>query len=72
MKITAGELYNMGVVDRVIPEHGYFSSEIVEMIKTNLITELDELSQLPLENSLKVVINVLENIKNPTCASLKS
>lgn len=63
MKITAGELYNMGVVDRVIPEHGYFSSEIVEMIKTNLITELDELSQLPLENSLKVVINVLENIK---------
>lgn len=53
MKITAGELYNMGVVDRVIPEHGYFSSEIVEMIKTNLITELDELSQLPLEQLLE-------------------
>ena len=53
MKITAGELYNMGVVDRVIPEHGYFSSEIVEMIKTNLITELDELSQLPLEKLLE-------------------
>ena len=28
MKITAGELYNMGVIDKVIPEHGYFSSEI--------------------------------------------
>ena len=53
MKITAGELYNMGVVDRVIPEHSYFSSEIVEMIKTNLITELDELSQLPLEKLLE-------------------
>ena len=52
MKITAGELYNMGVIDKVIPEHGYFSSEIVEMIKTNLISELEELSQLPLEQLL--------------------
>ncbi|HES7524454.1 TPA: acetyl-CoA carboxylase carboxyl transferase subunit alpha, partial [Streptococcus pyogenes] len=26
MKITAGELYKMGIVDRIIPEHGYFSS----------------------------------------------
>lgn len=53
MKITAGELYNMDVIDKVIPEHGYFSSEIVEMIKTNLITELDELSQLSLEQLLE-------------------
>ena len=53
MKITAGELYNMGVIDKVIPEHGYFSSEIVEMIKTNLISELEELSQLPLEQLLE-------------------
>ena len=53
MKITAGELFNMGVVDKVIPEHGYFSSEIVEMIKSNLISELDELSQLPLEQLLE-------------------
>lgn len=53
MKITAGELYNMDVVDKVIPEHGYFSSEIVEMIKTNLIAELDELSKLPLEELLE-------------------
>ena len=30
------------VIDKVIPEHGYFSSEIVEMIKTNLISELEE------------------------------
>lgn len=53
MKITAGELYNMDVVDKVIPEHGYFSSEIVEMIKTNLIAELDELSKLTLEELLE-------------------
>ncbi|GEB11068.1 acetyl-CoA carboxylase carboxyl transferase subunit alpha [Streptococcus equinus] len=53
MKITAGELYNMDVVDKVIPEHGYFSSEIVEMIKTNLIAELDELSKLSLEELLE-------------------
>lgn len=53
MKITAGKLFNMGVVDKVIPEHGYFSSEIVEMIKSNLISELDELSQLPLEQLLE-------------------
>ena len=31
MKITAGELLNMGVVDKVIPEHGYFSSEIAQI-----------------------------------------
>lgn len=53
MKITAGELYNMDVVDKVIPEHGYFSSEIVEMIKTNLIAELDELSKLSLEELIE-------------------
>ena len=53
MKITAGELLNMGVVDKVIPEHGYFSSEIVDMIKQNLITELERLSQLPLDTLLE-------------------
>ena len=28
MKITSGELLNMGIVDKVIPERGYFTSEI--------------------------------------------
>ena len=27
MKITSGELLNMGIVDKVIPERGYFTSE---------------------------------------------
>ena len=30
MKITSGELLNMGIVDKVIPERGYFTSEIIE------------------------------------------
>ncbi|MFR8245779.1 MAG: acetyl-CoA carboxylase carboxyl transferase subunit alpha, partial [Streptococcus sp.] len=34
MKITSGELLNMGIVDKVIPERGYFTSEIIEAIKT--------------------------------------
>lgn len=53
MKITAGELLNMQVVDKVIPEHGYFSSEIVAMIKTNLIEELEKLSQLSIDDLLE-------------------
>ena len=36
MKITSGELLNMGIVDKVIPERGYFTSEIIEAIKTAL------------------------------------
>lgn len=53
MKITAGELLNMQVVDKVIPERGYFSSEIVDMIKTNLIEELEKLSQLSIDDLLE-------------------
>ena len=53
MKITAGELLNMQVVDKVIPEHAYFSSEIVDMIKTNLIEELEKLSQLSIDDLLE-------------------
>ncbi|SDB42387.1 acetyl-CoA carboxylase carboxyl transferase subunit alpha [Streptococcus henryi] len=53
MKITAGELYKMDVVDKVIPEHGYFSSETVAMLKEELIAEIEVLSQLPLEELLE-------------------
>ena len=45
MKITSGELLNMGIVDKVIPERGYFTSEIIEAIKTAIVDELAELSQ---------------------------
>lgn len=53
MKITAGELYKMGIVDRIIPEHGYFSSEITEMIKAHLIEEMGNLQAKPLEQLLE-------------------
>ena len=53
MKLTAGELYKMDVIDKVVPEHGYFSSEIVENIKTSLIEDLDRLSALPLDQLLE-------------------
>lgn len=53
MKITSGELLNMGIVDKVIPERGYFSSEIIEAIKTAIVDELAELSQLSTEDLLE-------------------
>ena len=48
MKITSGELLNM-----VIPERGYFTSEIIEAIKTAIVDELAELSQLSTEDLLE-------------------
>ena len=53
MKITSGELLNMGIVDKVIPERGYFTSEIIEAIKAAIIDELAELSQSSTENLLE-------------------
>ena len=53
MKITSGELLNMGIVDKVIPERGYFTSEIIEAIKTAIVDELAELSQFSTENLLE-------------------
>lgn len=53
MKITSGELLNTGIVDKVIPERGYFTSEIIEAIKTAIVDELAELSQLSTEDLLE-------------------
>ena len=53
MKITSGELLNMGIVDKVIPERGYFTSEIIEAIKTAIVDEFAELSQLSTEDLLE-------------------
>lgn len=50
MKITSGELLKMGIVDKVIPERGYFTSEIMEAIKTALVDELTALGQLATED----------------------
>ena len=53
MKITSGELLNMGIVDKVIPARGYFTREIIEAIKTAIVDELAELSQLSTEDLLE-------------------
>ncbi|WP_201553067.1 acetyl-CoA carboxylase carboxyl transferase subunit alpha [Streptococcus salivarius] len=53
MKITSGELLNMGIVDKVIPERGYFTSEIIAAIKTAIVDELAELGQLSTEDLLE-------------------
>ena len=46
MKITSGELLNMGIVDKVIPERGYFTSEIIEAIKTAIVDELARIKSI--------------------------
>lgn len=53
MKITSFELLKMGVVDQVISERGYFVAELMEQVKSELIRELDQLQQLPLEDLLE-------------------
>ncbi|MGT2933880.1 acetyl-CoA carboxylase carboxyl transferase subunit alpha [Streptococcus catagoni] len=53
MKITARELYRMEVIDRIIPERGYFTSEIVEEIKKSLFSTLTSLRELPLDELLE-------------------
>ena len=53
MKITSSELLNMGLIDKIIPERGYFTSEILEAVKTAIVDELKELSQLSTEDLLE-------------------
>lgn len=53
MKITSSELLNMGIIDKIITERGYFTSEILEAVKTAIVDELKELSQLSTEDLLE-------------------
>ncbi|MGT2895756.1 acetyl-CoA carboxylase carboxyl transferase subunit alpha [Streptococcus entericus] len=53
MKITSYELLKLDVVDKVIPEYGKFTNEVVATLKSELIKELDHLCQLPLEELLE-------------------
>ncbi|EHI70864.1 acetyl-CoA carboxylase carboxyl transferase subunit alpha [Streptococcus ictaluri] len=52
MKITAADLLGLGVIDRIIPERGYFSSEIIANMKTQLISTLADLKAKPLDSLL--------------------
>lgn len=53
MKITSSELLNMGIIDKIIPERGYFTSEILEAVKTAIVDELKELSQLSTDDLIE-------------------
>ncbi|WP_221913124.1 acetyl-CoA carboxylase carboxyl transferase subunit alpha [Streptococcus halichoeri] len=53
MKMTSKELKELTVIDRIIPERGYFSSEIIQAIKDQLIEELAKLSQLSISELIE-------------------
>ncbi len=64
MKITSHELLQMEVVDKVIPERGFNNHELLAAVKEEIAAELDNLSQLPLEQLWKIAIRDSGNIKN--------
>ena len=53
MKITSHELLDMGVVDKVIPEAGLSNQDLLYAVKQEIVAELANLSQLPLEQRLE-------------------
>lgn len=53
MKLTAAELLEMGIVDKVIPERGRLTGEIVSQLKGELVAELAHLASLPLDQLLQ-------------------
>ncbi|WP_247906251.1 acetyl-CoA carboxylase carboxyl transferase subunit alpha [Streptococcus anginosus] len=53
MKITSHELLDMGVVDKVIPEAGLSNQDLLHAVKQEIVAELANLSQLPLEQLLE-------------------
>lgn len=53
MKITARELYQMDVIDAIIPERGYFSSEIVLRIKSQLTETFAELQKKSIDQLIE-------------------
>ena len=53
MKITSHELLDMGVVDKVIPEARLSNQDLLYAVKQEIVAELANLSQLPLEQLLE-------------------
>lgn len=53
MRMTAADLKKQGIIEKIIPERGCLTREIVEQIKTNLIEELAHLCALPTEQLLE-------------------
>lgn len=53
MKITSHELLDMEVVDKVIPEARLSNQDLLYAVKQEIVAELANLSQLPLEQLLE-------------------
>ena len=53
MKITSYELLDMQVVDKVISERGLSAKELLDRVKNELQTEIEQLKQLSLEELLE-------------------
>ena len=53
MKITSHELLDMGVVHKVIPEARLSNQDLLYAVKQEIVAELANLSQLPLEQLLE-------------------
>ena len=53
MKITSYELLDMQVVDKVISDRGLSAKELLDRVKNELQTEIEQLKQLPLEELLE-------------------
>ena len=53
MKITSHELLDMRVVDKVIPEARLSNQDLLYAVKHEIVAELTNLSQLPLEQLLE-------------------
>lgn len=53
MKITSHELLDMRVVDKVIPEARLSNQDLLYAVKQEIVAELANLSQLPLEQLLE-------------------
>ena len=53
MKITSHELLEMDVVDKVITEAGLSNQDLIASIKKELVTELEELSKLSVDELIE-------------------
>lgn len=53
MKITSHELFEMGIVDKVIPEAGLNNQNLLDAVKQEIVAELTNLSQLSVEQLLE-------------------
>lgn len=52
MKMTAYDLKRLGVIDDIIPEQGYFTKDVVKILKDKLVKELETLIQLAVDDLL--------------------